>query len=234
MSYQNKADNTLIQAQKQTSRFHFCVPFAIFVLMLFVFGCATGPSSTGMADVSEDQADRPMHESVEAQQADAEGDNIETFEGGLSQMPSLAGDELISVPTFPTFNSTGEEICTNDEGLPVIYMFSSSMCSHCEWGGGAFDFIVRFLTADGLIEAHHYDLLSGDDLLTEEIETKIPADKLEVYRHGNPKDLVPYYNFGCAYDRIGTGYEKENDLVAEGEEIRRVIEALVRMASEDE
>ena len=142
--------------------------------------------------------------------------------------------EPASDPMFSTFNNTGVEICTNDEGLPLIYMFSTSQCPHCRWAGGAFDFIVRFFTAEGLIEAHHYDLLSGDDLLTESVETEVPADKLELYKNGSPKGLVPYYNFGCAYDRVGNGYEMEKDLVAEGEEMHRVIDALVQMVSRGE
>lgn len=239
MNYRNKADATTHQTRKPEIRFCYHALSAAALLALFVIGCAAGSPSTpltGLPNGSGEPLDRPVREAIEAKPSDVVGGDTRTSEEGDSSLSlPLAGDgEPVSVPTFPTFSSTGVEICTNEKGLPLIYLFSSSLCSHCEWGGGAYDFIVRFLAADGLIEAHHYDLLTGDDLLTEEIETKVPADELELYHRENPKDLVPYYNFGCAYDRIGNGYERENDLVAEGEEMRRVIEALVRMVSKDE
>ena len=235
MSYMSRAEKTHDRTRKQTFRFYLGVQLAVAALILFAAGCAATSPSTDPARDSIDHAGAPAPEALEGRSvaAGSAGADGTAEEGGqLPPLPAVSGPA--SYPTFQTFNNTGNEICTNDEGLPVIYLFSSSLCSHCKWGGGAYDFIVRFLAADGLIEAHHYDLLSGDDLLTEEAETEIPEDKLELYRNGNPKDLVPYYNFACAYDRIGNGYEKKNDLVAEGEEMRRVIEALVEMASKVE
>lgn len=234
MNYQSKADNTRNQAQKQRSRFHTCIPFAVAAVMLVMIGCATNPPLADIADVSSDRADRPMQTEAEAQNTDIDDNNVEAPVEGKLQAPSLTGNEPVFETVFPTFRITGNEICTNDEGRPLIYLFTSPTCSHCKWGGGVYDFIVRYYTANGLIEAHHYDLLSGDDLLTEEIETEIPADILGIYNRGNPQDLVPYYNFGCKYDRTGNGFEKEDDLVAEGEEMRRVIETLVQSVSEDE
>lgn len=234
MNYQNKADDTRNQPQKQKNHFHACILFAVTAVMVFMIGCATTPPLADISDVSDDQADRPMQEAAEAQNTDIGGNNVGAPVESSFQTPSLTGIEPVFGAVFPTFRSTGIEICTNDEGNPLIYLFSSSMCTHCKWGGGVYDFIVKYHTANGLIEAHHYDVITGDDLLTEEIETVIPADILEIYHSGSPNDLVPYYNFGCEYDRVGNGYEKEDDLVAEGEEMRRVIEALVQIVSEDE
>ncbi len=224
MSYKTKEKMMRNQAGIQTSCFHACALCSIIAMCLLMAGCVANFSSI----------DSPVTEVVDAQHEDAGDGNIETAEDNNSHRPLIAEGEPVSDPTFPTFDNTGLEVCTNDEGRPLIFMFSTSQCSHCRWAGSAFDFVVRFLGSDGLIEAHHYDLFSGDDLLTEEIESEVPADKLEVYKRGNPRDLVPYYNFGCAYDRIGNGYERENDLVAEGEEMRRVIEALMEMVSEGE
>jgi len=80
----------------------------------------------------------------------------------------------------------------------------------------------------GLIEAHHYDVVTKDDLLTSYIETKIPQKYLEINRKRNPKRYVPYFIFGCRFDRIGTGYEDQDDFFSEEMEMRQVIDALLR------
>jgi len=234
MNYPDKEDGMRNQARKPKGHFCTCVLFAVAVMILSMTGCATNPPLAEISDVSTDQADRPMQEAAGALDAEISGNNVEVPDEGNSRTSSSTGNEPVSETEFPTFKSTGIEICANDEGHPLIYLFSSSLCAHCEWGGAIYDFIVKYYTANGLIEAHHYDLISGDDLLTEEIETVIPADILEIYHSGSPRDLVPYYNFGCKYDRVGNGHEKENDLEAEGEEMRRVIDALVQGVSKDE
>jgi hypothetical protein len=231
MNYQHKADDTRNQARKQKKYFRTCVPFAVTVMIFFMIGCATNPPLANKPDVSSNQADRPTQKAVEAQHTDIAGNKAVVPDEGNSRTPSSTGSEPVVGTAFPTFKSTGIEICTNGKGRPLIYLFSSSTCPHCQWGGGVYDFIVKYYAASGLIEAHHYDIISGDDLLTEEIETAIPADMLELYHRGSPNDLVPYYGFGCEYDRVGNGFEKENDLEAEGEEMRRVIEDLVQSVS---
>jgi thiol-disulfide isomerase/thioredoxin len=146
--------------------------------------------------------------------------------GGVAHDPFLGA-------MFPTVNKTGLDICTTDDGKPVIFLFSTSSCSHCEWAGEAFDFVAKYYISSELIEAHHYDIDTGDDLLTEEVETKIPPAHLRIKEHGNPKGIVPYFNFSCKYERHGNGYEKKEDLAAECAEIRQVIDTLIQMLSED-
>jgi thiol-disulfide isomerase/thioredoxin len=128
---------------------------------------------------------------------------------------------------FPTFATTGLDPCTDDDGRPLILLFSASSCSHCKWVGGVFDLIAGEYADQGLVAAHHYDVETGDDLLTEGVENRIPKAHLAIGRRGDPDGYMPYFNFGCRYDRIGTGYEKQDDLAAEADEMRRVIEALL-------
>lgn len=127
---------------------------------------------------------------------------------------------------FPTFKETGNAPCADDSGRPLIFLFSASSCPHCQWVGGVFDLIAGEYAGQGLVAAHHYDIETGDDLLTEAVETRIPALHLSIGKRGDPDGYLPYFNFGCVYDRIGTGYEEQNDLAAEAEEMCRVIEAL--------
>lgn len=159
-------------------------------------------------------------------------DDSEKLPGRLTRItPASRAEDPFSDISFPTIYKSGHDVCTNAEGQPVILLFSSSSCSHCEWAGEIFDPIVKFYIADGLIEAHHYDTQTGDDLLTDEVETQIPPAYLQLKKDGDPKGLVPYYNFSCKYERIGNGHEKTDDIAAEGEEICMVIETLIQVLS---
>ena len=157
--------------------------------------------------------------------ADAEGKKGPETE---ARVPEESGNVIASGDEFPTFRYTGRDICTNDEGLPVIILFTSSGCSHCEWIGETFDSVVMEYVDSGLIEAHHYDIDYNKDLLMPDLETEIPQSHFEIKKRGDPEGYIPYFNFGCRYDRIGTGYEYQDDLFAEEMEMRQVIDALLR------
>lgn len=137
------------------------------------------------------------------------------------------GEPMSPDSPFPTFKKTGQDPCTDDSGRPLILLFSASSCSHCQWVGGVFDLVAGEYAGRGLVTAHHYDVETGDDLLTEAVETQIPESHLAIGKRGDPEGYLPYFNFGCRFDRIGTGYEEQDDLVAEAEEMSRVIEALL-------
>jgi len=145
--------------------------------------------------------------------------------------PASRDEDPFSNIYFPTIYKSGRDACTNEKGRPVILLFSSSSCSHCEWVGEIFDPIVKAYMADGLIEAHHYDTGTGDDLLTAEVETQIPPEYLQLKTDGDPKNRVPYFNFSCKYERVGNGNEKADDVAAEGEEFCLVIETLIEHLS---
>jgi hypothetical protein len=80
----------------------------------------------------------------------------------------------------------------------------------------------------GLIEAHHYDIQTKDDLLTPETETSIPEQYLKLFDHENPNSSTPCFNFGGMYFRLGVGYFDQDDLYAEEMEMRQIIEDLIR------
>jgi hypothetical protein len=68
---------------------------------------------------------------------------------------------------------------------------------------------------------------TDDDLLTPDPEEEIPRNFLKIKKQGDPDGYVPYFNFGCKYDRVGTGYEGDDDLFAEEMEMREVLDALL-------
>jgi parvulin-like peptidyl-prolyl isomerase len=128
---------------------------------------------------------------------------------------------------FQTFKSTGLKLNINSKGQPVILFFSRAGCSHCEWISETFDTLALEYMKKGLIEAHHYDVITMDDILTITRETEIPKEYLR-YKQDRAPDSVPYFNFGGVYDRVGTGYEALDDFFAEEVEMRQVIDDLLK------
>jgi parvulin-like peptidyl-prolyl isomerase len=144
-----------------------------------------------------------------------------------AQESAVIGNTGSSDMEFQTFKNTGEDICTNDRGLPLIILSTASGCSHCIWVGDTFESTVMEYVDKGLIEAHHYEIYSKDDFLTAAVEIEIPQSHLEIFQRRNPEGDVPYFNFGCKYERIGTGYEYQDDLPGEAKEFRQVINSLL-------
>jgi thiol-disulfide isomerase/thioredoxin len=145
------------------------------------------------------------------------------------QPPSDTGGVQAGQPENPeirTFTDSGEDICTED-GKPVINLFSTTWCPHCKWVADTYDNLVKEYVDAGKIVAHHYEIDIGDDILTEEIESSVPAEDDAMYRKFNPRGSIPTFVFGCKYYRIGNGYESQNDLAAEEAEFRAVIEDLL-------
>jgi len=163
---------------------------------------------------------RPLASSVTEEASSTSATTSEKNSGSVEKLSP-------SVSRFPTFTDTGENLCTNAEGRPVILLFTRTSCSHCQWIGDVFDFIAKEYVEKGLVEAHHYDLDSKDDLLTEALETEVPHSYLDLGKRRDPEGILPYFNFGCRYERFGNGYEESDDLAAEAREMTSAIEALL-------
>jgi thiol-disulfide isomerase/thioredoxin len=125
-----------------------------------------------------------------------------------------------------TFESVSGDICRED-GKPVIRLFSTTWCPHCQWIGNTFDDVVQTYVDEGSIVAHHWQVDTGDDTLTTQVEQAVPDDENAVFYEFNPRESIPTFVFGCKYYRIGTAYEQENDLESEAAEFMAVIEALI-------
>jgi len=72
---------------------------------------------------------------------------------------------------------------------------------------------------------------TGDNTLTQTVETYVPEEEKKIYSEFNPGNTIPTFVFGCKYYRIGNGYEAENDLVSEKREFIAVINALLNETS---
>ncbi len=175
----------------------------------------------------EAAATQPAEEQAQAEQVQEEQPTQEA-----EARPAQAQEEQASAPEITSFSDTGKEICT-EEGKPVIRLFSTTVCPHCNWIKDTFDSVASEYMDKGLIVAHHYQLNTGDDELTPEKESYVPQSERELYREMNPDSTVPTFVFGCKYLRIGNAYEKdENGLAKEEAEFRAVIDKLLAEAGQ--
>ena len=128
-----------------------------------------------------------------------------------------------TLPKFETFSSTGKPICTVD-GKPVLRMFGKKNCEQCLWGAPIYDGVVS--SYGDRILAIHWDFDLGDDLLTYELEDGVPDSEIQIFFGGSKTGTVPYFNFGCMFERVGNGYYVRGDKGAEAQEMRMIISYL--------
>jgi peptidyl-prolyl cis-trans isomerase C len=130
-----------------------------------------------------------------------------------------------------TFQATGDPVCTDANGKPIVRLFTTSWCPHCQWIRETYESVVKDYESRGLIKAYHWELDTNTELLTGQKSTAVPAEELAVYRKYNPQGSIPTFVFGCQYVRIGNGYEAEQNLDKERAEFNAVITKLVAETS---
>ncbi|MDP4012306.1 MAG: thioredoxin family protein [Candidatus Nanoarchaeia archaeon] len=137
-------------------------------------------------------------------------------------------DQRVNEGQITTFEETGDPICYEDN-KPIIRLFSTTWCPHCNWIRGTFNKVVKEYERDGKIAAYHWVLDNGDNELTDGIqESVIPPKEIGLHKKYNPSGSIPTFVFGCKYKRVGNGYEAQNNLKAEEAEFRAVIEELLK------
>ncbi|MEK6847915.1 MAG: thioredoxin family protein [Nanoarchaeota archaeon] len=125
-----------------------------------------------------------------------------------------------------TFLTTGDDILLDNTGKPYVILFSTTWCPHCIWIKDTFDSLAEE-NFSRQINLQHWELDTGDNILTPEIETKVPEDILDIYKKYNPKGSIPTFLFGGKYMRIGNGYESKGNLTAEKEDFKFIIGKLL-------
>lgn len=128
-----------------------------------------------------------------------------------------------------TFIDTGKDLC-KENGKPIIRLFSTTWCPHCQWIKETFDKVASDYVKKGKIVAYHWELDTGDNALTKTVESATPAEEEAIFNEFNPRGSIPTFIFGCRYYRIGNGYEREGESgkVKEEEEFRALIEEILR------
>lgn len=155
--------------------------------------------------------------------AEETADDSGTADQGTAAAPAAepVGDV---VREFETFTEYDTDICKED-GKPVVYLFSTTWCPHCEWIKDTFDSWAKD-NADKAV-AYHWELDTNDNTLTSDVETEVPAEHNSVYEQFNPNGSIPTFVFGCRYGRVGNGYESQDDLDAERDSFDAVLDELI-------
>jgi len=125
-----------------------------------------------------------------------------------------------------TFLDSGDEICTDSEGKPQVFLISTTTCPHCVWIKDTFDGLENEAFASQ-INLQHWEVDTGDNTLTSAVESEVPAEILSLYQKYNPEGYVPTFVIGCKYFRVGNGYESQDDLVSELADFKLIINKLL-------
>jgi len=132
---------------------------------------------------------------------------------------------LTTVRQFETFTEYDYDICKED-GKPVVYLFSTTWCPHCEYIHDTFDQWAKDNTDK--IVAYHWEVDTYDNTLTDAVETAVPEDADAIYKLFNPNESIPTFVFGCRYGRVGNGFESTNDLAKETAAFDSVVDELLK------
>ena len=189
--------------------------------LTFVFGLVTGIAVFGIigfALMYSKLKPESVQENLEVLAEETVGDIAQPPSGPQALDPGIKG--------VTTFADSGDPVCKN-EGLPVVYLFSTTWCPHCSWIQPTFDSAVKEFVDEGKIKAYHWEIDINDDTLTIEEETQVPPEHLAIYQKFNPRGSIPTFVFGCKYYRIGNGFEAQDDLAAEEAEFRALVESMI-------
>jgi thiol-disulfide isomerase/thioredoxin len=132
------------------------------------------------------------------------------------------------VKKFGTFSYQEGAVVEKIDGKPVVRLFSTTWCPHCIWIKETFDSTMQQYVAEGKIVAYHWEIDTGDNTLTAENETSVPASEMAIFNKFSPESRIPLFVFGGKYYRIGNGFEAEQDLAKEKAEFQAMIEQLLK------
>ncbi len=108
--------------------------------------------------------------------------------------------ENIEPLTLIMFEETKDELCSEEK--PIVRLYTTSKCAICENTSKLFENVVRGFVSEGSIEAKHWSLDTGDDLLTEEKENGVPKEEVGLFKKYG-KGKVPATVIACKYKLIG-------------------------------
>ena len=111
------------------------------------------------------------------------------------------------------FEEIDDELCDVDK--PIIRLYTMKSCNICEESIEVFEALVNDLVKDGKIEAMHWSLDTGDNLLTSKKENGVPKEEVDLFKEYSPNNLVPAVVLGCKYKRVGRfGIEEQDEFNA--------------------
>ena len=109
------------------------------------------------------------------------------------------------------FEETGDELCGEEK--PIVRLYTTTKCNACENTSKIFENVVKGFVSEGSIEAKHWSLDNGDNLLTEEKENGVPKEEVELFKKYG-KGNVPAIIIACKYKFIGSLENAEEEFNA--------------------
>jgi len=149
--------------------------------------------------------------------------NTKSNEALDAYIAELREEAEITIPSaLPRneFTMTTEELCTKGD-LPIIRVYTSSSCIKCQNSLN----VLADAVDDMEVILYAWELDTGDNLMTEELEESMPKEEFDILLRYNEKAAVPSYVFGCKYVRIGNLFE-DFDAESEYQEFRGILERL--------
>lgn len=144
-------------------------------------------------------------------------ENDDAFQGYIDTLIGNSDIEIfpenIEKLVLRSFEETSDEICSEEK--PVIRLYTTSSCQICRESGRVFqDLVINFIINES-IEARHWSLDTGDNLLTLKKENGVPKEEVALFKKYSPNNLVPVVVLGCKYKRVGKfGIEEQDEFKA--------------------
>jgi thiol-disulfide isomerase/thioredoxin len=152
--------------------------------------------------------------------------STESIAGLPEGIPEVETIENTAIRTF--LKKKSANLCL-ENGKPMIYLFSTSWCPHCQWIEKTFLKFGKEVNDSGKARVYLFDVESGDDLLTSEKETAMPKVAEAIYDEFSPDGGIPTFVFGCTYFRVGNGYEtQDGGEVLEEREFKAILDDLLK------
>jgi len=121
--------------------------------------------------------------------------------------------ENIDKLVLKTFEETNDEVCSEEK--PIIRLYTTSFCEVCKESGRMFQDLVTNFMIDESIQARHWSLDTGDNLLTLKKENGVPKEEVAIFKKYSPNNHVPTVVLGCKYKHVGKfGIEQEDEFKA--------------------
>ena len=112
-----------------------------------------------------------------------------------------------------TFEETNDEVCSEEK--PIIRLYTTNFCEVCKESGRMFQDLVTNFMIDESIQARHWSLDTGDNLLTLKKENGVPKEEVAIFKKYSPNNRVPTVVLGCKYKHVGKfGIEQEDEFKA--------------------
>jgi|GEM_PF-1399119 len=150
---------------------------------------------------------------------------------GVITSTSKPGEKIVFEPNRFQIDPNAR-VCAKGQWV-IVRMYSNSTCKECVWVREIFDEVVKEWEEKGRIHPIRWDVDTGDNNYTTEVEESIPASDRKLFRMYSPEMEIPTFILGCKYYRVGSGYYEILDRASEKRDLEDAIREIVRQYEKD-